>query len=62
MGDFNDVPEGDLDLAHRVRKYPKKFNLIIALSTRSLDVFRTIPPSLHGRTFQWKMKRRRKRE
>jgi hypothetical protein len=26
MGDFNDVPEGDLDFAHWVRKYPNPLN------------------------------------
>ena len=62
MGDFNDVPEGDLDFAPRARKYPKKFNLINALNTRSLDVFRTIHPSLHGHSFQLKKKRRRLRK
>jgi hypothetical protein len=61
MGDFNDVPEGDLDFAPRARKYPKKFNLINALNTRSLDVFRTIHPSLHGHSFQRK-KRKKKTE
>jgi hypothetical protein len=52
MGDFNDVPDADLQFAHRVRKYPTKNNLINALSTRSLDVSRTIHPSIHGNTFQ----------
>lgn len=53
LGDFNDVPYGDLTFETRNQTYPEAFGLISALENRKfLDVFRTIHPQEHGHTFQ----------
>jgi exonuclease III len=53
LGDFNDVPYGDLTFEDRNRTYPEAFGLISALQNmKFLDVFRTIHSQEHGYTFR----------
>ena len=48
LGDFNDVPEGDLAFAKRDKVYPKKYSLLKYLSNKLLDTYRVGDPHHHG--------------